>query len=638
MLHLGDFATLGRTAARRRFLRRRRDSTLNSSGALKEQRIAIFAACAIAVYLALHYGFGWAASWTSAPLWATLASSVLLLWDLGRKLLSWQISSDLLAGVSIVASALLGEYLVGAIIVLMLSGGAALERYATARASAVLAALARRMPQIAHRRLRHGVEDVSIGEVGVGDQLVVYPHEICPADGVVSSGHGTMDESYLTGEPFLISKAPGAAVLSGAVNGEMPLEITTIRKPRDSRYAQIMRVLEENEDRKPKMRRLADRIGAWYTPLALSMAALGWIISADPSRFLSVVVIATPCPLLIAVPVAVAGAISLSARRGIVIKNPAALELVGDCRTWIFDKTGTLTYGRPVLTSMETAPGVEEREVLQLAASLELYSKHPLANAIRKAAALRGLGPSPVVSLSERPGEGLRGLVDGRSVVITGRQRAGAWERKLPPQAGGLECIVLLDGDYAATMRFRDEPRADSRPFIAHLSRRHRAARLILLSGDRASEAEYLARAVGIGEVYASKSPEEKVEVVLREAALAPTLYVGDGLNDAPAMRVATVGVTLGAHSDITAEAGDAVVLDAALQKVDELVHIGGRMRAIALQSALGGMVLSMVGMTLAVMGLLPPIGGAVAQELIDLAAVLNALRVAFPREQLSDF
>ncbi|MCC6391779.1 MAG: cadmium-translocating P-type ATPase, partial [Bryobacterales bacterium] len=547
-------------------MRQGREITLDSPGALKEQRIAIFAACAIAGHLAMRYVLGMAGAWALTPLWATLAASVLLLWDLGRKLLSWQISSDLLAGVSIVASALLGEYLVGAIIVLMLAGGAALERYATARASAVLDALARRMPQIAHRRRPHGVEDVAVGEVGVGDLLVVYPHEICPADGVVTSGHGTMDESYLTGEPFLISKAPGAAVLSGAVNGEMPLEITTTRKPQDSRYAQIMRVMEENEDRKPKMRRLADRIGAWYTPLALSMAALGWGVSGDPLRFLSVVVIATPCPLLIAIPVAVVGAISLSARRGIVIKNPAALELVGDCRIWIFDKTGTLTYGRPVLTAIDTAPGVEEREVLQLAASLELYSKHPLASAIRKAAEQRGLGPSPVISLSERPGEGLRGLVDGRAVVITGRQHTGAWEAQLPPQAGGLECIVLLDGDYAATMRFRDEPRADSRSFIAHLSHRHRAARLILLSGDRVSEAEYLARAVGIEKVYASKSPEEKVEVVLRETATAPTLYVGDGINDAPAMRVATVGVTLGTHSDITAEAGDAVVLEATLQ------------------------------------------------------------------------
>jgi heavy metal translocating P-type ATPase len=611
---------------------------LDSPGVLKEQRIAIFAAGAIAVYLAMRYLFGVASPWASAPLWAALAAGVLLLWDLGRKLLSWQISSDLLAGVSIVASVVLGEYLVGAIIVLMLAGGAALERYATARASAVLDALARRMPQIAHRRRQHGVEDVAVGEVGVGDLLVVYPHEICPADGVVSTGHGTMDESYLTGEPFLISKAPGAAVLSGAVNGEMPLEITTTRKPQDSRYAQIMRVMEENEDRKPKMRRLADRIGAWYTPLALAMGGLGWLVSGDPLRFLSVVVIATPCPLLIAIPVAVVGAISLCARRGIVVKNPAALELLGDCRIWIFDKTGTLTYGRPVLTAIETVPGIEEREVLQLAASLELYSKHPLATAIRKAAEQRGLGPSPVISLSEKPGEGLRGVVDGRSVVITGRQHAGPWAAKLPPQAEGLECIVLLDGEYAGTMRFRDEPRADSRSFIAHLSRRHRAARLILLSGDRISEAEYLAHAVGIEKVYASKSPEEKVDVVLQEVGVAPTLYVGDGINDAPAMRVATVGVTLGTHSDITAEAGDAVVLEATLQKVDELVHIGQRMRAIALQSALGGMTLSMAGMVVAAMGQLPPVGGAVAQELIDLAAVLNALRVAFPREELSDF
>ncbi|MBI3679030.1 MAG: cadmium-translocating P-type ATPase [Acidobacteria bacterium] len=597
------------------------------AASLKERFVAVFAAVAITAYLA--------AGWT-APLIATLLLSLLFLRDLAKRLFARQLSSDLLAGVSIIASAVMGQYLVGAIIVLMLSGGAAIERYATSRASNVLTALARRMPSIAHRRERLRVADADVSAVGIGDRLVVYPHEICPADGTVLEGHGIMDESYLTGEPFLISKAPGSAVLSGAINGDTPLEIEVARLPRDSRYAQIMRVMEESEQRKPRLRRLADQLGAWYTPLALAIAIGGWAASGDATRFLAVVVIATPCPLLIAIPVAVVGAISLYARHGIVIKNPAALEQIGQCRTWIFDKTGTLTYGRPSLTEIAPGPGFESKQALWLAASLEQYSKHPLAAAILRSAREQNLGPAPVSRLSEKPGEGLRGMVNGDEVVITGRGKLDSG--LVPAQMAGLECIVLVNGRFAALMRFRDEPREESRPFIAHLHPRHKATRILLLSGDRVSEAEYLARAVGIGQVHASKTPEEKVAVVSGEAARVPTLFVGDGINDAPAMRTATVAVALGARSDITAEAGDAVILEPTLKKVDELVHIGQRMRRIALESAIGGMMLSLAGTLLAAGGWLPPVGGAIGQEVIDLLAVLNALRVAFPRGELSDF
>lgn len=599
------------------------------------------AAVALAA-LAIHFGARlWMESPPSAlvqgPLLAALAAGVLLLHDLAKKLLAGQLSSDLLAGASIMASVLLGEYLVGTIIVLMLAGGTALEGVAAARASSALAALARRMPSIAHRRTDSGVEDVPLEQVRLGDRLLIYPHEVCPADGAVIEGHGVMDESYLTGEPFLIPKAPGAAVLSGAVNQDTPLEIIVEKLPRDSRYAQIMRVMEQTEQQKPQMRRLADRLGAWYTPVALAAAAAGWALSGDPKRFLAVLVIATPCPLLIAIPVAIVGAISLAARRGIVVKNPVLLEQIGFCQTWIFDKTGTLTYGRPVLTEIFTAEGYDARSILWLASSLEQYSKHPLAGAIRQAAEAAGLGPAPVTRLSERPGQGLEGIVNGDRVKITGRDRLPP-NQALPPPGGGLECVVLIGERYAATLRFRDEPRAESRPFLAHLRTKHRAAHLILVSGDRNSEAEYLASVVGISEVHAPCSPEQKVAIVAREAARAPSLFVGDGVNDAPAMYAATVAVALGIKNEITAEAGDAVVLEPTLRKVDELVHIGERMRRIALQSALGGMLLSIAGMALAVVGILPPLAGAVGQELIDLAAVLNALRVPFPRKELSDF
>jgi P-type E1-E2 ATPase len=286
-----------------------------------------------------------------------LVGGLPLILKLGRRLLAFEFGSDLLAGVAILASVAVGEFLVGSIIVLMLSGGAALENYATRRASSVLEALARRVPQVAHRRTSAGFADIPLGDVAVGDALVILPHEICPADGVVVEGHGLMDESYLTGEPFEMAKAPGSEVLSGAINGEASLIMVASRLPVDSRYARIVRVMEESEQRRPELRRIGDRLGAWYTPLALALAAGGWWWSGDPRRFLSVIVIATPCPLLIAIPVAVIGAISIAARRGIIIKDPAVLEQLDRCRTFIFDKTGTLTYGKPSLTNVICAPG-----------------------------------------------------------------------------------------------------------------------------------------------------------------------------------------------------------------------------------------------------------------------------------------
>ena len=273
------------------------------------------------------------------------------------KLLRREFGSDLLAGISIVTSVLLGEYLAGTLVVLMLSGGEALEAYAVRSASSVLEALARRMPSLAHRKHDGTLADVPLEEVAVGDILVVFPHEICPVDGTVVEGHGAMDESYLTGEPYLMSKAPGSAVLSGAINGETALTIRADKLAVDSRYAKIMQVMRASEQRRPRLRRLGDQLGAFYTPLAVAIALAAWAVSGDPTRFLAVLVVATPCPLLIAIPVAIIGAISLAARRGIIIKDPAVLEKIDTCRTAIFDKTGTLTYGQPQLTEVIPAPG-----------------------------------------------------------------------------------------------------------------------------------------------------------------------------------------------------------------------------------------------------------------------------------------
>jgi heavy metal translocating P-type ATPase len=604
--------------------------------------IAAFAAVAILVHLILRFAFHASPSTCKIPLLATLAlGGIPLFFDLLKKLWKREFGSDLLAGISIVTSVLLGEYLAGSIVVLMLSGGEALENYAVRSASSVLRALAKRMPSIAHRKRDSAISDVALDDIAVGDTLVVYPHDICPVDGTVIEGNGVMNEAFLTGEPFEITKAPGSGVISGAVNGESALTITATRRAVDSRYAKIMEVMRESEQNQPQLRRLGDQLGAFYTPAAVAIALVAWAISEEAVRFLAVLVVATPCPLLIAIPVAIIGSISLAARRSIIVRNPVVFEQIAGCRTAIFDKTGTLTYGEPSLTEQLIAPGFAQKEVLVLAASLELYSKHPLARAILAQAKEEGLPLQQASQVNEPPGQGLRGTVSGHQVQITSRGKlvsqnvSGA--EHLPPVAGGLECVVVLDGRLAATFRLRDAPRAEGHSFIQHLGPKHHFQRIMIISGDRESEVRYLAEQVGINEVYAEQSPEDKLAIVRRETAAAKTLYVGDGINDAPAMMAATVGMAVGQNSDVTAEAADVVAMENSLKKVDEFMHISRRMRSIALQSAVGGMLLSIGGMVFAATGHLSPVTGAVTQEVIDVLAVLNALRAALPPKVIHD-
>lgn len=338
----------------------------------------------------------------------------------------------------------------------------------------------------------HKMTDLSVDQIVAGDVLVVLPHEICPVDGDVIEGYGDMDGSYLTGEPSEISKAPGSAVLSGAINGEAALRIRATRVPADSRYARVVRVVEDAERKRPPMRRVADRLGAWYTPLALTIAGGAWLAGGTSERFLAVLVIATPCPLLIAIPVVIIGGISLAAKRGIVIRNPAALEQLDCCRTSIFDKTGTLTYGRPLLAEIVCVAKFDELTVLRAAASLEQYSRHPLAQAILDSAKTRRVALFEVINVSERPGQGLSGTIRDLTVQITGRnkvlKRDPTLAMLLPPVISGLECLIFINGELAAVFLFHEAPREESRPFVRHLGRMHRATKVILLSGDRQSQ------------------------------------------------------------------------------------------------------------------------------------------------------
>ncbi len=608
----------------------------------KSAVIAAFSVVAILLHLGLRFGFKLDPSVYRIPLYVTLVLGGLpQLYDLLQKVLKREFGSDLLGGIAIITSVLLGEYLAGAIIVLMLSGGEALENYALRSASSVLAALAKRMPSIAHRKRKAEIADVALADVALGDILVIYPHDICPVDGTVIEGHGTMDESYLTGEPFQITKTSGSAVISGAINGESVLTIRATQLAADSRYAKIMEVMRESEAKRPNLRRLGDTLGAIYTPVALVVAALAWAVSGESVRFLAVLVIATPCPLLLAIPIAIIGSISLCARRAIIVKSPVVLEQIAECRVAIFDKTGTLTYGEPALTEQLIAPGFVQPEVLTLVASLERYSKHPLARAILAAAKEAGVTLPEATEVGEQPGRGLQGTVSGHLVQITSRNKLLAGNvpgaDQLPPVAGGLECVVVIDGRYAAALRFRDAPRAESRSFVKHLGPKHHFQRVLIVSGDRESEVRYLAEQVGITEIHAEQSPEQKLALVRAETAKAKTLYVGDGINDAPAMMAATVGMAIGQNSDVTAEAAGVVIMDNSLRKVDEFMHISRRMRRIALQSAVGGMALSVIGMLFAATGHLTPVAGAIAQEVIDVLAVLNALRAAFPPKVIHD-
>jgi heavy metal translocating P-type ATPase len=403
-----------------------------------------------------------------------------------------------------------------------------------------------------------------------------------------------------------------------------------------------MEVMRASEQRRPRLRRLGDQLGALYTPLALAIAVLAYALSGEATRFLAVLVIATPCPLLIAIPVVIIGTISLAARRSIIIKDPAVLERLDACTIAVFDKTGTLTYGRPRLTELALAPGVAHDEVVALVASLERYSKHPLASAILKAADDAKLTLQEADSVSERPGAGLTGNVGGRPVQITSRAKMIAQRPDaasvLPPSGGGLECVALIDGRYAATFRFRDEPREESASFVRHLRPKHRFKRVLLVSGDRESEVRWLADRVGIKDVYFGQSPEQKLELVRNETKRGGTVFLGDGINDAPALTAATVGIAFGRNCDITSEAAGAVIMEASLERVDDLLHLSRRMRNIALQSAVGGMAASVIGMCLAAAGLLTPVAGAIAQEVIDVVAVLNGLRAAIPPKTLVDF
>lgn len=594
--------------------------------------VASMSLIAIGIYLILNAFNAPFANFTL--LFLIVIGGVPLFLQIILKLLRGNFGADSLAAIALITGVILQEYLAASLIVLMLASGQTLENYALRKASSVLLALVERMPTIAHRKVNNQVEDIPLIDIHINDQIVIYPHEACPVDGIVIEGNGSMDESYLTGEPYQVSKAPGVSVLSGAINGESVLIIQATKLTVDSRYSVIVKVLEEAEQKRPSIRRLGDQVGAIFAPIALLFAAGAWYFSNDAVRFLAVLVIATPCPLLIAIPITIISAISRAAKQAIIIKDPIILEQLPVCKTAIFDKTGTLTYGKPTLTEISTAENYTEEQVLQYVGSLERYSKHPLASAIIKATQERHIDLIESTHVSEKPGQGLNGIINHRKVQITSRKKLleimPGCESLLPSVSPGLECIILIDKQYAASLHFHDAPRAESKSFISHLMPAHQFKKIMLVSGDRESEVNYLAKIVPFTEIYASQSPEQKLAIVRNEREKAPTVFMGDGINDAPALTAATVGIAFGQHSNVTTEAAGAVIMENTLSKVDELLHLSINTRNIAAQSAIGGMFLSIIGMGFAATGFISPVMGAILQECIDIIAIINALRLAF--------
>lgn len=558
--------------------------------------------------------------------------------DMARDVARGHYGLDILAVVAMVSTLLVGEFVASLIIVLMLSGGEALEEYAAARARAELTALLARAPQVAHRLVaadrgaaalgEASIEDVPVDEVQPGDVLLVRPAEVVPVDGELLGEEAAFDESSLTGESLPATRLRGDQVLSGALNGSWAVTLRATARAADSQYQQILRLVEQAEDAKAPTVRVADRFAVPFTLVSLLIGGLAWYLSGDAVRFAEVMVLATPCPLLIAAPVAFLGGTSRAARAGIVVKGGATLEALARARSVAFDKTGTLSAGRPELDRVEPAPGVDADEVLRLAASAEQFSSHVLAAGVIRAAQDRGLVLAEGTEAQERATHGVEAVVDGRSVVV-GKlpfvQETDPTAYPVPVRRGETAVAVAVDGRFAGHLVLVDPLRPNAAATVRVL-RELGIEAILVLTGDNASTAHALAEEADIGAVHAELLPEDKVRLVA-ELPARPVIMVGDGVNDAPVLAAADVGIAMGARGSTAAsEAADVVITRDDIGKVVQAVDIGRHTYRVALTAIWIGVLLSLGLMVVAAFGHIPAVAGALTQELVDLAAILYAL------------
>jgi heavy metal translocating P-type ATPase len=570
----------------------------------------------------------------TVPVVAGLAISIV------KDLLSGRFGVDAVALVSMSGALALGQPLAGAVVALMYSGGNVLEDIAVARAAHDLRSLVDRAPRDAHRCVDSGIEEVPVGTVAVGDRLLVHAGEVVPVDGVVTSEIATIDESALTGEPIAVTKMRGAAILSGSLNAGETIAMTVSAVAGESTYAGIVRLVTAAQTAKAPFVRLADRYALIFLPVTLALAFVAWLISGDPLRSLAVLVAATPCPLILAAPVAFIAGVAQAARRGILVKGGGPLEALARGQTVLFDKTGTLTVGGARLLSVEVAPGETAEEILMLGASLEQASHHVIAGAIVAAAAERGLSLKVPEHVRESMGSGMQGVIDGRKVIAGSREmtlgggHAPEWASRAIRRASwrsALIVFVAVEGRPIGALLLADELRSDT-PRAIRLLRDAGINRIVMVTGDRLGAAQAIGAALDLDSVLAERVPSDKVDAVRSEQRFHPTIMVGDGINDAPALAAADVGIALGAGgASASSEAADVVILADRLDRVGEAIMIARRARHIAVESIIAGMALSILAMLAGTFGWLTPVPAAIVQEVIDVAVILNALRALSP-------
>jgi heavy metal translocating P-type ATPase len=578
--------------------------------------------------LGLHRPADWIWAATTATLLVPLTLSVL------RSLLRRDVGVDAIALVSMGGALGLGEYLAGAVVALMLAGGNALEESANRRARRELTALVERAPRSALLRRGDELEEVPVDEVAAGDVVVVRAGEVVPVDGMVEADEAIVDESALTGEPLPVTIQRGGHVRSGTAAAGITFELRALRPAAESAYAALVRLVEHAERQRAPFVRIADRYAMFFLPATMAVAAVAWTISGDPVRALAVFVVATPCPLILAAPIALMSGLSRAARAGVVVKGAGAIEQLGEARAVLLDKTGTITLGHPEVDRIVAVDGIPADETLRLAASLDRLSAHPLAKALVAGAEARNLDLAVPRDAEEVFGRGVRGAVERHTVLVG----SSSWLREhgidaaLPAglDGGAAKVLVGVDGSFAGVVLVGDRLRADSQDLVPRL-RAAGVRHVALVTGDRQSVAAAIGETLGVDRVYADQTPEAKLDVVRAVRSrpeLRAVVMVGDGINDAPALALADVGIAMGsAGATVSSETADAVVLVDRVDRVADAIRIGRRSLHIARQSVLAGIGLSLVAMGVAAAGYLPPVEGALLQEVIDVGVIVNALR-----------
>jgi heavy metal translocating P-type ATPase len=617
-----------------------------SRRALVEHRAGILASIALGALLAGAAAHLAGAGSLGDQVWraavALLALELFL--EVGRTIVvERHMGVDTIALVAMLGALALDELLAGLIVGIMFTGGSLLEDIASTRARRELTALVKRAPSVAQRKRDGRLEEIPVEEVNVGDVVVVRAGEVVPVDGTLAAGEAVIDTSTLTGEPLPVSLSAGMAVLSGTANAGDPFEMRADRPAAESAYSALVRLVEQAQTQRAPFVRMADRYAGFFLPATLVVAGAAWAASGDAVRALAVVVVATPCPLILAAPIALVSGLSRAARSGVIVKNTAAIETLGEAHTVLFDKTGTLTVGVPEVREIVSRNAMQASEVLRMAASVDQMSAHVLGDALLAAAGEAGIELSTPAAVREEPGQGIEGELDGHRVAVGSRafmRAAGIPQTEIASASvlgghgsGEARVLVGIDGHLGGVIVMADELRPDAERMIERL-RGEGVRHVAMVSGDHRSVAERVGAQIGVDRVYAEQSPQEKLEVVrsLRaDPRLHPVVMVGDGINDAPALALADVGIAMGAAgATVSSQTADAVITVDRVDRVADALHVGRRALYIARQSVLVGMGLSLAAMGVAAFGYLPPVAGALFQEAIDLAVILNALRALY--------